>query len=223
MSPLSRYSIPLALLILAGTAARPAQAQLVKDGGFESALSGPANSTFFFNSAAPFDANWAVTGEVGIDNADVFVFNGSKSLFLNSGIGTDSISQNIATTPGSLYNLSFYANDDTPGDLLNVSFGGVALAPIAVPANGYSGPGGGNLGAFTFYSFNVLATAPFSGLTFSSTGSLSSGQLELDDISAAPVPEAATTLSFGLLLLLGLGATLASAKKAGPNKTSVPA
>lgn len=223
MSLFSRYGIPLALLTLVGMAARPAQAQLVKDGGFESALSGPANSTFFFNSGAPFDANWAVTGEVGIDNADVYVLNGSKSLYLNSGIGTDSISQNIATTPGSLYNLSFYANDDIPGDLLNVSFGGVALAPIAVPANGYSGPGGGNAGAFTFYSFNVLATAPFSGLTFSAVGGLGSGTLELDAISAAPVPEAATTVSLGLLLLLGLGATLAAAKKAGPKKASMTA
>jgi len=212
----------MALLALVG-AAHPAQAQIVKDGGFESALSGPAGSTFFFNSAAPFDANWVVTGEVGVDNNNVYVLKGSKSLYLNSGVGTDTISQNIATTPGSLYNLSFYANDDTPGDLLNVSFGGVTLAPIAVPANGYSGPGGGNAGAFTFYSFNVAATAPFTGLTFSSIGSLSGGQLELDDISAAPVPEAPTMASFGLLLLLGLGGTLAAARKASSKKPSLAA
>ena len=220
MSPLSRCGVTLGLLALAG-AAHPAQAQSVKDGGFESAVSGPANSTTYYTSASPFDANWAVTGEVGIDNSNVYVFNGSKSLYLNSGIGTDSISQNIATVAGNTYNLSFYANDDTVGDILNVSFGGMTLAPIAVPAGGYNGPGGANKGLFTFYSYNIQATSPFSGLMFSSVGGLGSGSLELDDINIGPaVPEASTAVSLSLLLL-GMGGGLLLARK--KTRPAVPA
>ena len=212
MSPHARYGVPLALLALTA-AALPAQAQIVKDGGFESALSGSAGSTIYYTAAAPFDTNWVIAGQVGIDNADTYVLNGSNSLYLNSGVGTDSITQNLATTPGALYSLSFYANDDTMGDLLNVSFGGVTLAPIAVPANGYNGPGGDNKNLFTFYSYTVAATSPFTGLTFSSDGSLNSGTLELDDITVQAVPEASSALTLGLLLGLG-GFALLAAKKA---------
>ncbi len=242
MSPISRYGIPLALIALAG-AAHPAQAQIVKDGDFESAASGPPNSTFYFTNATPFDANWVITGEVGIDNTDVYVLNGSKSLGLNSGIGIDSITQNLETTPGTTYTLSFYANDDAPmnlldtlanspdtsanspdisGDLLNVSFGNVTLDPISVPANGYDGPGAGNQGRFTFYSYNVTATSLFSGLTFSSVGSLNSGTLELDDISVQPVPEPSTAASLGLLLGMG-GALILARKNVRSSKTPLAA
>jgi len=210
-------AIGLALTALAAT---PAHAQIVKDGNFETADPGQTTQTDFFTSGTPFDLNWTVMGEVGIDQNDVYVFDGSKSLFLNSGIGTDGISQNLATTAGNLYNLSFYANDDTAGDLLNVTFGDTTLAPIPVPANGYNGPGAGNQGLFTFYSFTVAATSPFTGLSFSSVGNLGAGQLELDDISLAPVPEASTTVSFGLLLL-GLGGIFIAAKKANAKKASL--
>jgi len=234
MSPISRYGIPLALIALAG-AAHPAQAQIVKDGDFESAVSGPPNSTLYLTNATPFDANWVITGEVGIDNTDVYVLNGSKSLDLNNGIGRDSITQNLETTPGTTYTLSFYANDapmnlldtlasspDISGDLLYVSFGNVTLDPISVPANGYDGPGAGNQGRFTFYSYNVTATAPFSGLTFSSGGSLNSGTLELDDISVQPVPEPSTAASLGLLLGMG-GALILARKNVRSSKTPLAA
>ncbi len=210
----------LALTTLIALAAAPAHAQIVKDGGFETADPGQTTQTDFFSGGTSFDTNWAVTGEVGIDQNDVYVFSGSKSLYLNSGIGTDSISQTLATATGGQYNLSFYANDDTPGDVLNVMFGDTTLAPIAVPANGYNGPGAGNQGLFTFYSYNVVASSPFTGLTFSSVGGLGSGVLELDGISVAPgfvpVPEASTTVS--LALLLGLGGMLIAAKKVSAKK-----
>lgn len=210
----------LTLTTLIGLAAVPAHAQIVKDGGFETADPGQTTQTDFFSTGTPFDANWVVTGEVGIDQNDTYVFSGSKSLYLNSGIGTDSITQNLTTTNGGQYNLSFFANDDTPGDVLNVMFGNTTLAPILVPANGYNGPGAGNQGRFTFYSYNVTATSQFSGLTFSSVGSLSSGTLELDGISVTPgftpVPESSTLVS--LTLLLGLGGMLVAVKKTSTKK-----
>ena len=215
MSPIFRFGLPAALLALAGLASS-ASAQTVKDGGFESAAAGPANSTSYVSAGAGFDPNWTVGGQVGIDNQDVYVFGGNQSLFLNAGIGTDSITQNIATDPTQFYTISFFANDDTAGDLRNVSFGGTALSPIAVPANGYNGPAPGNNGLFTQYTFSGLTTASaFSALSFSSIGTLSASQLELDNISvtSSPVPEASTSLSLGLLLILGLGAGFAAKKK----------
>lgn len=211
MSPIFRYGLPVALFALAGLASS-ASAQTVKDGGFESAASGPVNSTTYYATGSPFDPNWSVVGEVGIDNQDVYVFDGSKSLYLNSGIGTDTITQNLATDPTQFYTVSFFANDDTAGDVLNVSFGGQALAPITVAANGY----GNTAGTFTQYTFSGLTTAnAFSALSFSSVGSLTSGTLELDDISvtSSPVPETSTSVSLGLLLMLGIGAVFIAKKK----------
>ena len=216
MSLISRYGLPAALVALAGFASS-ASAQTVRDGGFESADPGQTTQTDYYQTGTAFDLNWAVTGEVGIDNADQYVFDGSKSLFLNAGTaGIDGISQNIATDPTQFYTVSFFANDDMPGDVLNVAFGGTALAPIVVAANGYNGPPPGNDGLFTQYTFSGLTTAsPFSVLSFSSDGSLANGTLELDDISvtSSPVPEASTSLSLGLLLMLGLGGAAWTAKK----------
>lgn len=215
MSLIFRYGLPAALFALAGFASS-ASAQTVQDGGFEAAASGPINSTTFVSAGSAFDPNWVISGQVGIDNQNVYVFSGSKSLFLNAGIGTDSITQNIATDPMQFYTISFFANDDTPGDLLNVSFGGTTLDPISVPANGYNGPAPGNDGLFTKYTFSGLTTASaFSALSFSSVGTLNASQLELDNISvtSSPVPEASTSLSLGLLLVLGLGAGFAAKKK----------
>ena len=215
MSILFCAALPVALCALAGLATS-ASAQIVKDGDFESAASGAVNSTNIYTNASPFDTNWVVTGEVGIDTQNIYVFGGNQSLFLNSGIGTDSITQNVATDPTQFYTLTFFANDDTAGDLLNVSFGGTTLDPISVPANGYNGPAPGNDGLFTEYMFSGLTTAgPFSSLSFSSVGTLNASQLEIDNISlsSSPVPEASTSVSLGLLFMLGLGAAFAAKKK----------
>ena len=225
----SRYALPAAFIALAGFASS-ASAQTVQDGGFESADPGQTTQTDYFGNGSAFDTNWAVTGQVGIDNGDTYVFDGSKSLFLNAGSdGIDGISQNLATDPTQFYTISFYANDDQPGDVLNVAFGGNTVATTVVPANGYNGPPPGNDGLFTFYSFSGLTTAsPFSVLSFTSDGSMANGTLELDDISvnSSPVPEASTSLSLGLLLMLGVGGAAWAAKKSQVktvSASSVPA
>ena len=216
MSLISRYALPAALIALAG-AAPSASAQIVQDGGFESADPGQTTQTDYFGNGSAFDLNWAVTGEVGIDNQDAYVFDGSKSLFLNYGTaGIDGISQNIATDPTQFYTVSFFANDDVPGDVLNVAFAGTTVAYTVVPANGYNGPPPGNDGLFTQYTFSGLTTSSaFSVLSFSSDGTLANGSLEIDDISvsSSPVPEASSSLSLGLLLMLGLGGAAWTAKK----------
>lgn len=212
MSLIFRSALPAALMALAALASA-ASAQTVQDGNFEAADPTQTTQTDYFATGTGFDTNWTVTGQVGIDNQDSYVFDGSKSLFLNSGLGTDSITQNIATDPTQFYTLSFFANDDVPGDQLFASFGGLALSPVSVVANGYTGA---NSTAFTEYVFSGLTTASaFSALSLSSVGSLSSGTLEVDNISlsSSPVPETSTSVSLGLLLMLGLGAVFASKKK----------
>lgn len=214
MLPILRAALPLAALACFAPAA---SAQIVRDGGFENAAVNMTRQTTYFTPGTPFDLNWAVTGEVGIDNMDGYAYAGSNSLFLNAGTaGIDGISQNVMTDPAMFYTLSFYANDDTPGDLLNVSFGGTTLAPIAVPANGFGGSDKANKSLYTLYTFSGLTTSsPFSGLSFSSDGTMANGSLELDNIklTSSPVPEASTSLSLGLMLLLGLGSLAWSVKK----------
>ena len=211
----------LALTALVGLAAAPVHAQnLVKDGDFEQADPGQTVSTQANTTGNPFDSFWVIGGTVGIDQNNFFVYDGSKSLFLNDGNAgtTSSVTQNLATTAGQNYTLSFFAGADFAANELDVTFGGTALAPIVVPDNGFAGPPPGNNGLFTKYTFNVTATGPFTGLTFSSPTPIhviGGGTLELDDISvtASPVPEASTTVSFGALLALGLGGLVVAAKK----------
>lgn len=207
----------LALLGLAALGlAVPASASsnLVQDGDFETADPGQVNSSDFFTTGSPFDTNWVIGGTVGIDKNDVYVYDGQKSLFLNGGERTmDSITQNLSTVANQTYTLSFAADSDiAKSQQLNVSFGGTALAPIQVPNNGFNGPPPGNNSRFTLYSFTVTASGPFTGLTFSAPVSSSGSGLELDDIVVVPVPEASTTVSFGLLAL-GLGSVVGAARR----------
>ena len=94
------------------------------------------------------------------------------------------------------------------GAVLDVGFGDTALAPLTIPNHGFSGEDTGNKNRFTFFSFDIVATSPLTGLTFST--STTEDTLELDNIkvTAAAVPEVSGAASLGLLLLLGLGGTV---------------
>ena len=219
MHTLSRRLIPAALALggLTVLAAAPAHAQnLVQDGGFEQAdgANGPNNS------ASPFDAFWTIPqGDVDFYYSDpAFVYDGTNSLLLTPDFsGTTTLSQNIATQAGGSYSLSFYADQFGGGNnLLNVSFGNAVVSggPIAVPADAGDGF---TYTTYTFYSYTVQAAAASTALTFSS-GNDDSNLLTLDDISVTPnapaaVPEASTTVSFGLLLMLGLGGAALRARR----------
>lgn len=69
---------------------------------------------------------------------------------------------------------------------------------------------------YTRYSFTAAATGTSTALSFA--GRQVPNFFGLDDISvtdlgAAPVPESSTTVSFGLMLALGLGALVVAAKR----------
>ncbi len=215
----SKAGLTLALLAGLSFAAHPAHAQnLVQDGTFEAAdptaMDGDENP--FAAGDPSFDASWTVqTGTAAIDTNNDFVYAGSKSLYLDyDPTTTTTLTQNLTTTPGESYLLSFYADDDAMNPL-TVTFGGTTLGPINIPQNGYPNTGpGSNASEFTPYSFSVTATSAVTALAFSADNNNNGAAIELDNISVTPaaVPEASTVVSLGLML--GFGAlTLAVRRK----------
>jgi len=210
--------LPTLLVGLTFLAAHPAQAQnLVQDGNFEAADPGAADGSqdYSFTASNPFDTSWTIVqGTAGIDTTTPYVYGGAKSLYLNvdSGGATTTISQDLATTPGTSYTLSFWADDDG-NNPLNVTFGGTTLGPIDIPQNGYPNPDpGSNASSFTFFSYQVSVTDPLTSLTFSASNNGNGSATEIDDISVQAVPETSTLISLGLMLGLG-GIAFAACKR----------
>lgn len=128
---------------------------------------------------------------------------------INPNIGI--LSQDLLTTVGQQYFLTFFAQTPefgitSPGDtgqpnVLLVTFGGRPVSAFSVP----------DADGFTQYSYTVTATSSISTLAFYLSNN--PDYTQLDNISVTPVPEASTTVSFGLLLALGLGGVLVAARK----------
>src|SRR4051794_1153475 len=113
-SLLRHFSVAGLLLFGCGLVPAVRAGDIVQDGGFESAdpgaLPGDSNT---FNSGLSIDGGfWTVTqGTVGVDTETSFIFAGSKSLLLDGdNSGPDTVSQTLATTPGQLYAIRFWAN-----------------------------------------------------------------------------------------------------------------
>jgi len=122
------------------------------------------------------------------------------------------LSQNITTTAGQTYNVSFFLqNNGAPLNEFKASFAGFQGLDLVNAA----------FFNYTQYSFTAVASGPSSVLQFD--GFNNPGLYVLDDLSvtaaAAPVPETSTALSLGLLLALGLGGLVVAAKrkKASPS------
>ena len=170
---------PLPKLLLALTAvaalsvAYPAKANLIQNGGFEDGfLNGWTNNGAGTNSIA-HSGNWC---------ADlVALFNAS-------------ISQSVATTPGTTYTIDFFVLAQG-GNTLNVTFGGVTI---------YSHLFSQQTDYFEV-TVNVTASSANTNLEFSSSGVR---HIFLDDVSVEPtgvgVPDGGTTVSLLGCALLGL-------------------
>ena len=180
-----------------GLAAAPAQAQnLVTNPGFET-----GDFSGWTTTPATGGSDFAVAGGVYANSGSY----GAR--FGATGTQDDSISQFIPTVAGDDYAVSFsLENLSGPSNDFTASFGGAPLLSITDSA---SFP-------YTQYSFTATATGASTLLAFA--GRQVPSFFALDDVSvidlgAAPVPEASTTVSLGLLLALGMGGLVVAAKR----------
>ncbi len=212
----TRSLLPLAVLAL--TSGVCAYADIVVDGNFEGADLGAGTGTDYFTSGESIDGgSWTVTqGTVGVDTNNFYIFDGSKSIFLNGDItGPDSLTQTLTTVVGQTYTIGFWADADV-ANTFSVTFGGapVAGAPTSIAVNGFPSPNYlGNSSLFEFYSGTATATSTSTDLVFTASGftANSSGvTVEIDNVSAIPttssVPEPGTLglLSAGMLGVLSM-------------------
>jgi hypothetical protein len=174
-----------------------ALADLVSDGGFESAKAGAYTGVIG-------DGWIASQGEIGVLNnlfGDGTAHSGQQFADLDAGFVTNELSQTLSTVAGQSYLVSFWLSDDTGGNPLQVSFGSTSLINGTTPALGS--------GNYELLTFNVVATGSTSDLSFTSKYSRGGVGAVIDDVSVTTtsVPEPTTWSmilgGFGALVCFG--------------------
>lgn len=193
--------------LLAGLLAGQARANLVVNGGFET----PVVTAFYFNvyTAGQSFTGWTVgqgsvalyTDQYNPSLSDV-PYEGNQALQLSSTQGGNgSIYQDLATTAGTTYELTFafasnpFASEDVTMD---VSWGGGTVASLtATPSHDLANSG------WVLESFTVTATGATTRLEFLNTtpvADIAGPQIDAVSVQALSAPEPST------LTLAGLGA-----------------
>ena len=163
----------------------PCVGSIVTNGGFEDDMTG-----------------WTATGDMSI--ANTFPHSGGDyAVFADDQTGT--LSQTLATQAGQNYIFTFYANDFSSKNSINVLWNGATVSgsPTSIP--------GRNLGDYIGYTFTVAATQATTALEFivkPAGDFIPYTSLRLDDICVTPTGTRVTTTpeptSFALLALGGL-------------------
>jgi hypothetical protein len=183
-------SSALALLAIIAFAARPASAQVI-NGGFES-----GDFTGWFNEL----------NNTGFDGVDAFsAHSGSFGAFFGEVGSTSTLRQEVGTTAGQGYTLSFWlSNDGNTPSFFDVSWNGSSLFSLTNPA-GF---------AYGLNSFNVVGAAGGS-TTLLFTFQQDPAFFRLDDVtldavgvdpnSVVPEPATMSLLATGLAGMAGAG------------------
>ena len=166
---------------------------------------------------APLNLESGVLDGTGTVNGSVVNTGGTISP--GDSPGTLTINGGYTQSSGGTLNFEF---TNTSHDLLNVS-GLVTLGGVLDVNYLGSAPYSGGVGSqFAFLNYGILDTIPnggftvvgHNGFTFDLVNDTANNTLSLKVLTVSqPVPEASTTVSFGLLLLLGLGWTVIAAKR----------
>ena len=163
--------------------AYPARANLITNGGFE---------TGDFSGWTVFGTDNAVVGPTPFTSPHSGNF---QAIF---GFGDNSISQNVTTTPGSFYVITFWLAPDVRqggSPSVAVNWGGSNIF-----SESFTSPSG-----YTEHTFTVNASSPATQLQFQFS-SIFGNVFYLDDISVtrAGVPDGGSTVSLLGLALFGV-------------------
>lgn len=221
----SRFALGLsavALLSLGGL--RPAAAQTVGNAGFEAPNVGTGGGAYVYN---PTGASWTFSGSGVSGNNSGFTFSqaapeGTQVGFLQ---GSSSISQSIADFSDGTYTFNFLSaqratGDGKPGpDSQNLQvlvdnaplFGADGLTPVGTSYQLYTtGPVALSAGTHTLTFQGLNSASQIEGNNGDNTAFIDSVGIN----KVAPVPEASSVISLGMLLALGLGGVAVARKKA---------
>jgi hypothetical protein len=180
--------VALSLAVLATLPAHANGPNLITNPGFEtSTLSGwnPNNNSSFqgVTSTVTHSGNYAY-------------FDGPYPSY-------GDLSQSILTTPGTSYDISFWLKSGGSPSNAIVSFEGVQILNLVDQP----------VGPFQQYTFVDQATSTSATLDFQFRNHPDFWYLDDVSVTAAAAPEASTTLSFRLLLVLGLGGVVVAARR----------
>ncbi len=169
-----------------GALTRIASADLIQDGGFESAPIG--------NYTGALGDGWlAAAGIIQVHNIvyGAVPHSGSRFAYLNYGYDPNTLTQTFATTPGQDYLLTYYVADTVDSrDLLTVVFGSQTVYSGIAPHAGVDSPD-----EYVLLTAAVTATTATTSVSF--TGIYQEVSAEygtiIDDVSVTLVPTPATS------------------------------